>query len=296
MIETAFILSTALLLMFGGLQIALAGYYQVATDGAVYMAAHDYALGGTNPNVLSAPFPGVDMSKVVFSPAPPDPIQEPVDYNYANQNSRYGGVSTIRPQHLQASYSSFVTGLLNIGGFKVMPVSAGAVEGRNWTANHDMNVDGFDPNSGATYSSMQNSLYTDDQNVPPYYIGWHFVEYCDVNSFATPTQCDQYQYLSLGIAEFLDSDNFSSGDNGVTKGSTFYAMLCHQQIYAQLLTTGAIPATMPTVPAGSDPYDPTNSSSPLAVVYGWDRLVSGGFAPGQVHPGELPMHPLQGCP
>ncbi len=296
MIETAFILSTALLLMFGGLQIGLAGYYQVATDGAVYMAAHDYALGGTNPNVLSAPFPGVDMRKVVFSPAPPDPLKEPVDYDYTNQDSRYGGVSTIRPEHLQASYSSFVTGLLNIGGFKVMPVSAGAVEGRDWTANHDMNVDGYDPNSGATYSSMQNSLYTDDQNVPPYYIGWHYVEYCDVNNFASATQCNSDQYLSLGVGELLDSDNYSSGTNGVTKGSTFYGMLCHQQIYATLLTSGALPATIPSVPSGNDIYDPMNSASPFAVIYGWDRVLDGGYSPGHVKPGLYPMHPLRGCP
>ena len=294
MVETAVILSTALLLIFGGLQIALAGYYQVATDGAVYLAAHAYALGGLDPTVLASPFPGVNMAKVTFSPAPPDPIQEPVNYNYSNQNARYGGVSTIRPQHLQASYSSSVNGLLNIAGFRVLPIAAGAVEGRNWTSNHDMNVDGFDPNSGSTYSSMQNSLYTDDQNVPPYYVGTHYAEYCDVNGFNSPTQCNSNNFLSLGVAELLDQDNYSSGGNGVTKGSTYYAMLCHQRVFATLLTTGALPPVMPPVVPGNDQYDPTNPSSPFAEVYGWDRILSGGSTLGTM-PGQYPMHPLRRC-
>jgi len=52
--EVAVVVSFTLIMLFGILQFVLLGYYQIASDAAVFFGAHQYALGYTSMNNLQS--------------------------------------------------------------------------------------------------------------------------------------------------------------------------------------------------------------------------------------------------
>lgn len=300
--ETAVTVSVVLLLLFGVLQVVMTGYLQITTDGAVFLAAHEYAIGQTNPNAVASAFPGVPMPKVSFIPASPPPMQIPVAYEYgsASQSDRHGGVQTIRPQRLQARLNIPNYGFVNVANLKSVPLTAGAVEARDFVSNEDFNVYGYDPNSSSSWNSMINPITTNDQNVPPYFIGTHDMWYCDISDALDNGGCTSPPYAhvrALGLAEYLDHDNYSTanGNDGVLSNGTFYVMACHQRALANALS--ALPTSVTssyiqnTTEGDANYANDTSSSNPyIAEIYGWDLDITNVSG----YPGP-PLTPLAGC-
>lgn len=315
--ETAVIVSFVLLLMFGTVELIEVGYLQAAADGAVFLTAHEYAIGSTNPTAYASPFPGVKVPSISFSAAPPENTQVPVDYQVNQTTTRYGGVQLIRPQHLQAKYQATYQGLISGGNLQSLPINGGAVEARYMMSDRGFSVDGWTPNSSSTYSNMIDPLLQDDQNVPPYYIGMRDMLYCNANDLPAsyPAQCSNGGILALGLAEYLDHDNYSSspGANGVaTPSDAFYQMACHQRIYATIAV--ALPQHFDGVSLSNgrnnDPLAQADanyymnaasngnaygarSTGPWRQVYDWDRLMITNS--GNPYSFQSPLHPEKGC-
>lgn len=317
LVETAVMLSFTLLMLFGSLQFVMVGYLQTASDGAVFLAAHEYAIGQTNPQAVASAFPGVNMNNVSFVPASPPPITMPDIYNeeYGHEDDRHGGAQTIRPQRLQAKVQSNPQGLLHVPFLpSTFPVNGGGVEGRNFMSDNGYDVYGYNPNSLQTWTSMIDPIKQDDQNVPPYYIGLHDMFYCQTAVYASAGECpkpDESRIFAAGLAEYLDNDNYGTpnGKNGVLQGATFYAMAYHQRVYASILSgvlpvppaspstfDGAIPQNQKNANYHNDPQNPTL----IGNVYHWGNDVTGkGSGSGEpLNPpnGSTSLQPLWGAP
>jgi hypothetical protein len=269
MAETAMVLSFTMILLFGILQVVLIGYLQVAGDAAVFMAAHEYTLGVTQTNITNAEqsmVPSVIATNVTFTPAPPpnvNPSPFTSIYGTINQNSRSGGYSMVRPQNYQVYLKSaaLYNGVL---GFNNMPLSSGAVEPYYLMSNSVMNNSGDGPNdpnalSGSYLNPGDASPFEPDtdtaatnMNVPPYYAPTRVLEFCGdpyVNNFGSrffsggsATTCSNPENMNLGLAEYLDNDNYALSAMGVNSGDVFSAMAGHQRIYVDLI------AAFPAIP------------------------------------------------
>ncbi len=308
--ETAVTLSFTLLMIFGGLQLALAGYYQMQLDGATFEFAHAYALGITDPTGLGQVgqlFPNVPAANVTFSAASPPQTNVPVNFTqFGALNNRYGGASIIRPQRLQAQATLNVTGLSVFGNS--LPFSSGNVEGRYMVSNHDDDAQGAAYDSQTVYDTQVNPFQGDDQNVPPYYFNFAFSWYC--NDPSPWTDCHSKSLRSMGFAEYLkdgpdDVDgNYDNPQNGVAPNAQFQAMACHERIYAELLALFPAAVYPPDLPN----YDPTayddkggavtlpySGAASIPLVYSWDVMPIHGEGVGPGLGQTYPLHPLNGC-
>lgn len=292
--ETAIVLSGLLALIFGVIQIGVIGFLQMMADGAAFIAAHEYALGSKNvAAALAGPFPQAAGGSIYVDQNNADDTTVPVDFQYGNQSARRGGLALLRAQHFQVSvHKQAPSGFLgiSIGNLYNVDVHGTAIEPNTLVSNRGWNLSGVDYNSAASYQS-QVGLFDDDENVPPNYVSNHLMFYCPDPSFGT--QCSTTVVLSLGTAEFLDSDNWNR-PLGVASNGTFAEMLCHQQKFAQ--AAALFPAdVMPQYSAGSA-YDVRNVSAVIGQIYSWDiATYTGGYSLRDKVFGRFPLHPLNYC-
>lgn len=312
--ETSIILSFTLLMLFGAMQTALTGYFQMQLDAATFEYAHAFALGATDPAALSQIaqlFPNVPQANVSFSASSPPITNQPVNFTqWGSVTNRYGGASIMRPQRLntKATLSVSQFGFLKTG---TMPFSAGDVEGRNMISNHDDDAQGAAYDSQTVYNSQVNPINQDDQNVPPYYFNFAFMWHCSAASFGASCPSGSQSLATLGMAEYLKDGldsvdgNYDINSPGVQLNETFQPMSCHQRVYAQiaqyLQSEAALPRTAPS-PQPSMASDPfwsetsgvtTGNGVSIALVYSWDSVNPNGHGPlfGQ----HTPLSPMTGC-
>ncbi len=326
--ETAIILSFTLMVLFGGVQIALVGFMQTQLDAATYMYSHASSLGETNytdlNSSLAGMFPSLSLSSWGSSnvtsgnPLSTDTSTMPNFIEWGSTTDRYGGASIIRSQLMQTQGTTSVKGLSELGG--TVTLNAGMVEGESMVGNHDDDAQGVSYNSSTVYGSLVNPLNLggtgDDQNVPPYYVAQGFMFYCN-EQFDFGTDCEDYttSLRSLGLAEYLkDDENDDAGnytttqvpDDGIGLGGTFATMACHQRIYADL--AAAFPSTMPTPSPSPGPNNDWDEQSTgpgtvsawggasFQMVYSWDVQGSYTETPGSsTFANEYPLSPQDGC-
>ncbi|MEO9171211.1 MAG: TadE/TadG family type IV pilus assembly protein [Candidatus Baltobacteraceae bacterium] len=306
--ETAVVLSFLLLLLFGTMQLAVAGYFQMQLDAAAFEYAHTYALGATDPAALAQVaqlFPNVPTSGIAFSASSPPITDQPVNFTPGGQTTnRYGGASIMRPQRLNAQAT------LNVGGFGFLsanpiPFSAAAVEGRDMISNHDDDAQGAGYDSSTVYKTQVNPITQDDQNVPPYYFNFGFLFHCSDNPGWGAT-CSNQSLEALGLAEYLKDGNvavdgnYDVADSGVTAGQTFQAMAFHQRIYAQIAAVLLVNPTKPAFSGSSSSFwsetsgitVPSQTAS-FKLIYSWDVRSAAGKGNGLGR--QNPLSPLSGC-
>ena len=306
--ETSVILSFLLLLLFGTMQLALAGYFQMQLDAATFEYSHAYALGATDPAALAQIaqlFPNVPPGSIVFSASSPPLTTQPVNFTPNGQTvNRYGGASILRPQRLNAQ-ATMTTGSLGFLSSQPIPFTAGDVEGRYMISNHDDDAQGAGYDSQTVYNTQVNPITQDDQNVPPYYFNFGFMFHC-TSAPGWGATCPQQGLESLGLAEYLKDGNDAVDGNydmpttGVTSGEAFQGMAFHQRIYAQI---AAVVLLNPTKPA-FDPKVPSfwSETSGITVplqtasfklIYSWDvpNAIGKGTGLGR----QNPLSPLAGC-
>ncbi|MBV9271291.1 MAG: pilus assembly protein [Candidatus Eremiobacteraeota bacterium] len=305
LVETAFTMSVTMMLIFGVLQLAVIGFFQMQLDGATFFFAHSYATGSTNQSTLAAAlrplFPNAPVSMTPTIAAPPTTTM-PVNWTqWGALNNRYGGASIARPQQVQTSSSLTVSGFSVLGNS--INLSSGNVDGRMMIGNHDDDAQGVDFNSATANSTLVDPLSQDDQNVPPYYFNLAFIWYCPDRSFSA-TCASSHRYLNaLGLAEYLKDDNYTATANGIDTNGTFATIACHQRIYAEL--AAAFPAsyasTQPYASGGN--YDETSTGpssvaafggASFSLVYSWDRhpiVGETGAGIGRMYP----LNPTAGC-
>ncbi len=273
LVETAVTLSFTLLLLFGALQMALIGYFQLQLDGATFFFTHEYASGSTNVNGLNTAlgplFPNVPLAITPIPFQPPDTDVEPNFTQWGTLNNRFGGASLLRPQRLQAKATMQITASAFGGSINL---SAGNVDARPMISNHDDDASGDAYNSTQAYTSVVDPLNTDDQNVPPYYITLAFIWNCNMGK-KDWSDCPGRQLRSLGLAEYLKDDNYSSTDTGIdNQTSAFYFMKCHQRAYAALSAEFATALDYTLAEVLLEPGISQGSNTVINQIYSWDYM------------------------
>jgi hypothetical protein len=283
--ETVIVLGLSLTLLFGTFELGLIGYTQLSADGAAFVAAHASVLGNDPVAAIASPFPIANGANVTVTQNAPDTTSVPVDYQsgQAQQNSRHGGVQVVRPSHTQVTVDQ--TGGLSGGVLGQFDIAGAFIEG-----NMLVSDTGFDLNGNAINdpSAKMNGYFADDGNAPPYFIGFRYMWHCNVA--VTSAGCVQPVMAALGMAEYLDGSNWNQPADGIGPSAVYAAMLLHQQVYADVLTKGELPAS---ITASSQPISWNSAGAPcLQTVAAWDVDVPAGYPIGQKAIGFYPFNPL----
>ncbi len=307
LVETAFALTAVLAMIFGTIEIGMIGGFQLAVDGAAFVAAHEYALGNnsTYKATTAAIFPQVNGSYYI-DPNNPTPASVPVNYN-TGSTSRAGGASLIEGTNLQATiHTTSPGGFLasSIASLSNLDLHGSFIEPENQVANYQYDVAG----AGYAGSSGMTSFFGSAQDVPYNYISQQRMSVCLLAVFSTSCPTSSYFIAAFGTGEYLDQDNWARTNLGVGPYSgpyTFSEMLCHQQVYANLetslftmpTTNGALPKqNMLSVESGTVG---TNSNAYLVQVYKWGRMAEGGgtnfYYTSASQYGTYPLNPGYGC-
>ena len=313
--ETAVTLSFALLTIYGAFQIGLMGYFQLQLDGATFFFTHAYASGTSQASdtskydtALAPLFPNVTTANISPTFQTPPDTQVPVNYTqWGTLTQRFGGLSLLRPQRLQAKATYMLSGsiwssLLSETQHNIA-LSAGNVDARPVIGNHDDDAQGAGYNTSTVYNSVVDPLITDDQNVPPYYFNFAFMWECnsvapDLNNPWSTCPGDHNPNLtSLGLAEFLKDDNYNNATDGVDQNGVFELMKCHQQIYAAI---SLVLQADPIRPSGSEQlaaaWDQAIGTAGLNTVNTWDVNNVQNKGGNQSNIGrQNPLHPEHGC-
>ncbi|MDQ6944013.1 MAG: hypothetical protein M3169_16065, partial [Candidatus Eremiobacteraeota bacterium] len=164
------------------------------------------------------------------------------------------------------------------------------------------NIDGNAFNSSASFNGAAD-YFSQGENTPPYFGGFHYMRFCDVpdDPATSWTGCPvTVSYLALGLAEYLDKDNWTRTPNGVAplNAAVFWETLYHQNVYAQL--SKDIPADI-TDPSQGGSRDQARkvlnraTNQPLCSVYKWDSAQQGGLPAANYTPGQYPLTPGAAC-
>jgi len=287
--ETALTISVGLLLLFAMVRIALVGYLQLSSDGAAYLAVHEYTLqqefsSSISPSqITSAAFPTIPQADVILnaSPAPPTVTSPNIPglYNTYNQNARQGGITGVRPSQAEAVVTPPPGASLNVGGPTSVNVSAAAIEPLMQTMNAHFNVAGTSLNSNTASNYFST---TSKENTPPFLVGFMFMAHCTELSAACRTDGNQ-TFFELGTAAFLDDQNW---DNAMQDASQSTGVFCdvyfHQQYFAYVLSV-YIPATYPNWNNTQATWNLNYTTSPFYLLYNyWDLNLKAAY-PTQTH-------------
>lgn len=299
--ETALVLATLLLALFGALRVGVIGYNQISADGAAFLSSHESALGAVSPwSVAAGVFPAAKNAVVTQTQQPAPSMNVPVDYGFSDSTNRHGGVSVMQPmQQLTTVSTQGIDAPLPLGG----PAGSVTVHGLSADPAYrevgvHMNIDGDAFNSTSAFENAQD-YFSAGENTPPYFVGFHYMQYCVPSGTATygpdgapwhDCPSGQSEFLALGLAEFLDDDNWGCPSNGVGPGSTFNDLLTHQQAFATISSEvdGATDA------ATASGYL-TQGNATIQQIYGWDSSQPGGYPQNYTSVGQYPLHPGQPC-
>ncbi|MEA2720569.1 MAG: hypothetical protein QOJ39_2433 [Candidatus Eremiobacteraeota bacterium] len=291
--ETAVTLGITLTLLFGMFELGLIGWTQLSSDGAAFVAAHAAVLGNDPKAAAAAPFPQVPGSAISVAQNNADTTIVPVDFQASDPSNRHGGLQVVRPWHLQATVD-----MTDVGLGKALPkvgIGSGAIEGSMLVSNPGYDIDSTSYNGNGTPNT---TYFGDDGNAPPYFIGFRLMRDCF--AVAADQGCTSSHVTTLGIAEYLDADNWSQPGNGIGAGAVYSAMMLHQNVYANIQTElariaarGIATAANPAPTSTGAWFDPQNDPC-IQTVHGWDNTGGGAQWNWKVSPLH-PTAPGAGC-
>lgn len=311
--ETALMLTVLLGVLVGAFRIALLGYEQVSADGAAFYHAHQSALKQTDPSVATSldpdaathtAFPRSALATITPQTvdAPNDQLQQTA-YGFSQDTNRHGGVSMILPMRaISTVVRSGLDALTPLSGGSALSVTGVGVEPAFAESGVHADVSGYDFGTAAAFGGRVD-YFTQGENTPPYFAGFHYLRYCPVSDSTDLTKHWNWcptttSYLALGLAEYLDQDNWVRSPNGVAPLSqaVFWETLFHQQVYANLTSsaTDALPPDISTAANLAQAQRLLNHDT--SVVYKWDSDQQGGFPQVGYQPGAYPLTPGAGYP
>ncbi len=311
--ETALVLTLLLMVVIGAIRVAIVGYEQVSADGAAYFNAHETGLKQTYPGVATQldpnaatqnTFPRSASGNTSISPqtyAPPT-VTLP-NYGFDQTNNRHGGASLIQPLQTISTVTRTNLDPISLFGGSVMTVTGIGVEPSFKETGVHGNIGGNDFGSAASFAAAAD-YFSQGENTPPYFGGFNYMQFCavapDPNLANAWNGCPEaVEFLALGMAEYLDVDNWGRTPNGIApeQQAVFWETLYHQNVYAEI--TAQLP---PDINPGADivaaqqVLNHTDSTQTIWKVYSWDSTQQGGFpAPGYV-PGTYPLNPGANAP
>ena len=298
--ETALVLSVALLFVFGALQVAILGFIQMTADTGSFLHAHGVSVGMSDAAARAQTTQVLSKVKTtdITSTAEAPPVQAtPVNYGYSNTSNRHGGASFIAETqqqsevtNQQAPFTNMLAGMVGPSG--IFTTRGIDVEPLTYESSIDFNVYG-DPNTGLLPHSED--YFTQGENAPPYFVGFHYVSYCTADPNTKWNQCPggTPPYAALGMAEYLDADNWARTSAGVTANGVFRETANHQRVFADLATFFAANAAMDLAGNEAKAFDKAGGAphADWCTTYNWDNHIPGGYPPNNVQPGQYPLSP-----
>jgi hypothetical protein len=305
MVESAIAIPVILMLIYGSVQLGMVGLEQLTVDGGAFTAAHQQALLGSNlNNYEDAPTlaketlphlnsPNISLPEPTFGepPVTSDTANLSTQYNLGNASARHGGVSMIQPIQTIATAQStnFATLLWDFGNS--ISVTGIAIDPAFRLINGHGDVSGNDFNNDAAFATATDPL-VNGNNAPPYFIGFNYVEECPYtyapNAATGWTTCPQQIFAGLGLAEYLDTNNWGRAVNGVVPAPTavFYEAQLHQNKFADIARDLS----------GSSQANKINILNPLGggdvqCVYSFDNTALGTYNAGTTQIGDYPLTP-----
>jgi hypothetical protein len=294
--ETTLALTAMLALTFGILQLGVLGYLQLMSDGAAFIAAHEYSLGDTTSYKALAQqaFPGIGATYIDRK----GPATASVSVNYESGSAREGGVTLLRPDADEITIHAtgpgggpLATGVAALAG---VDLHGSAIEPEIDMSNEFYDVEGL----GYTGAGDPKPFFGSRLDTPYYYVSAHRLLTCTATTFnATNCPASNLYLRSLGTAEFLDRDNWSRGGWGYfSQGVPFSEMICHQNKFSTAATTDFVSLSSTTFAALQTTINHDRQQGTLATIYGWDQAFpynSPGTATATY--GQMPLTPLKGC-
>lgn len=242
LVETVFVASTLLLLLYGGIQLALVGYSQLSLDGASFLYARLNAIGS----------PAADKTaQSVFTHAAGGSYQfatgaqsatygTSYDYQVKDPTQRFGGSSAVLSlpgQSLVQQHGIFYVPFLgNAGQTNLQGASA---EPLTYESNP-----GWDAAGTSSDTLGGQDYFSSKENAPPYFAGVNRLPRCVDSAGNDPpansSGTEGWQTCPLPIADeeialgaYLTSDNYGAANPDVSGGNgAFAALMCHYNVYA----------------------------------------------------------------
>ena len=306
LVESAIAIPVILLLIYGLIQLGMIGLEQLTVDGGAFTAAHQQALLGANlnnyedaPTLAQSTYPHLNSPNVSVPeptygqpPTMPDVSSLSDQYNLGNPNARHGGVSMTLPVQTVAFATSNNFANLIMGMSNSISVTGIAIDPAFQLINGHGDVSGNGFNTSGAFSTATDPL-VDGTNAPPYFIGFNYLQECPYSNAANYASgwnaCPQPIFAGLGLAEYLDVNNWGRPVNGVIPSgqAVFWEAQLHQNRFANIANAlaGAWSDTQK-----KNILDPTLPGD-TQCVYSFDNTSLGTYTAGTTTIGDYPLYP-----
>jgi hypothetical protein len=301
LVETAMTIAVVLAVLWGGLELGLTGVQQLRADGAAFTSSHAQALNLSQPtpsainpaSKAAGIYSGVATSDVALQNGTPPQTNEAVNYDFSATGARHGGVSLLLPVQivstvLRGNVASIVLGATG----SALTLTGSTIDPAYEEVGAHGNIQGNNFNTTAAFTD-RNDYFSQGENTPPYFVGFHYLTFCEDTSSWSACPTNDQDYDAIGLAEYLDVDNWGRAANGSVPNGVFTATLGHQNTFAEI--TGVL-ATAPTAQALYATGALRWNQGVLDCMYNtWDSRQAGGYPNNYTAIGQYPLHPDVSC-
>jgi hypothetical protein len=301
LVETALTILVVLTVLYGSLQLGIVGVEQLRADGAAFASSHAQALNVTEPTVgaidpaakAAGIYRGVASTDVALANGKPPTTAEAVNYDFTDTQGRHGGVSLTLPVQvvstvLRNNVNSIVLGATG----SLFTLSGSTIDPAYLEVGAHGNIQGDAFNSLASFNDRAD-YFSQGENTPPYFVGFHYLTFCESTTSWAGCPTNDQDYDAVGLAEYLDADNWGRANNGSVTNSVFIATLGHQNTFAQISgVLGAASSAKALYATGSLRWN----QGVLNCIYNtWDSRQAGGYPNNYTAIGQFPLNPDVSC-
>ena len=301
LVETALTISIILGVLYGTMQLGLVGIQQLRADGAAFTSSHAQALNLSQPtpspadpaNKAAAIYQGVASSDVTLANGQPPKTSEVVNYDFTNTQGRHGGTSMLLPiQVVSTVVRNNVNGIVLGATGSLFDLSGSTIDPAYQEIGAHGDIQGNAFNSVGAFNERSN-YFTQGENTPPYFVGFHYLTFCEDTASWSGCPDGEQDYDAVGLAEYLDTDNWSRSFNGAVANGVFTATLGHQNTFAQISQALAAAPTAQTLYSGGALR--WNQGVLNCIYNTWDSRQAGGYPNDYTAVGQYPLHPDTSC-
>ena len=301
LVETALTIFLILTLLFGGMQLGIIGIGQLRVDGAAFTSSHTQALNVSEPTVAGANpaakaagiYRGVAPTDVALANGEPPSTAETVNYDFTNTQGRHGGVSMLLPvQIVSTVLRKNVNNILLGATGSLFTLTGSTIDPAYLEVGAHGNIQGNLFNSLGAFND-RSDYFTQGENTPPYFVGFHYLTFCEDTSSWSGCPVNQQDYDAVGLAEYLDNDNWGRANNGAVANGVFHATIGHQNTFAQISgVLGTATSAQALYASGALRWN----QGVLGCIYNtWDSRQAGGYPNNYTAIGQYPLNPDVSC-
>jgi hypothetical protein len=301
LVETAMTIAVVMAVLWGGLELGLIGVQQLRADGAAFTSSHAQALNLSEPTPSAVDpaakaagiYSGVTTGNIGLQNGTPPQTSVAVNYDFSATDARHGGVSLLLPVQivgtvLRNNVAGIVLGTTN----SVLTLTGSTIDPAYEEVGAHGDIQGNNFNTTAAFND-RNDYFSQGEDTPPYFVGFHYLTFCEDTSSWSACPTNEQDYDAVGLAEYLDVDNWGRSVNGSVPNGVFTATLGHQNTFAQI---SGVLATASTAQALYAAGTLRWNQGVLDCIYNtWDSRQAGGYPNNYTAIGQYPLHPDVSC-